>query len=56
MHYHYKPHYSLISWIKIVIGSVIAAASFRFFSYHHSILHILSFYPYQQTHIYYFQI
>ena len=38
MHYHYKPHYSLISWIKIVIGSVIAAASFRFFSYPNDIV------------------
>ena len=38
MHYHYKPHYSLISWIKIVIGSVVAAAGFRFFSYPNDIV------------------
>ena len=38
MHYHYKPHYSLISWIKIVVGSVVAAAGFRFFSYPNDIV------------------
>ena len=38
MHYHYKPHYSLLNWVKIVVGSVIAAAGFRFFSFPNDIV------------------
>lgn len=35
---HYKPHYSLLSWVKIVIGATIAAAGFRFFTFPNDIV------------------
>ena len=35
---HYKPHYSLLNWVKIVIGATVAAAGFRFFTYPNDIV------------------
>ena len=35
---HYKPHYSLLSWFKIIIGATVAAAGFRFFTYPNDIV------------------
>ena len=35
---HYKPHYSLMNWLKIILGAVVAAAGFRFFTYPNDIV------------------
>ena len=35
---HSKPHYSLLNWVKIVIGATVAAAGFRFFTYPNDIV------------------